>query len=176
MSLSDFLDSVGNKLKEKIENFKAISIFVRERSKFEGWLKIEVVDTLLDLGIPKERITPEENRTDIVFELEGKKVGMELKTINTNYIHELVKNKTRPITKNIEGILDDINKLKRNTEFHERVIVFVVFPLSEKNEKFWRKHIEKIKKHCKKLKEWEINFKMDFEEKVPGWLYIGELY
>jgi len=52
---------------------------------------------------------PEHERVDVCFD----NWGIELKTINTNVRYLGVKNKIRPITKNTEGVVEDIEKLQR---------------------------------------------------------------
>ena len=88
--------------------------------------------------------------------------AIELKTVNTNYRYENVENKTRPITMNIQGVIDDIEKLK-STNYINKAILFVVFPATH-NHKNWKTHLQKISKLLKDVKHKKFRFK----NKVPG--------
>ncbi|MEE9442688.1 MAG: hypothetical protein V3V99_08470 [candidate division Zixibacteria bacterium] len=151
---------IANAIIKKIKGNFGLSIFARERAKFEGWLKVEIIDSL---GVNFNSVVPEKNRIDVCFE----DWAIELKTINTNYGYENVKNKNRPITKNIEGILADIDKLKR-IKTKNKAVVFIVFPCTADNKK-WKNHLAKIKPDLRDLIETEFCFK----NKIPGVLYFG---
>jgi hypothetical protein len=71
----------------------------------------------------------------VIGELIFEDWAIELKTINTNIRYEKVKNKTRPITKDTQGIINDIEKL-RATEYSKKAVLFVAFPIRHDNE-YW---------------------------------------
>ncbi|USS40458.1 hypothetical protein NF865_09160 [Thermococcus aggregans] len=146
----------------KLENNIGVAVFCKERAKFEGWLKVELCESLLK-HFPTLIIIPEKDRIDITFD----DWAIELKTINTNYRYEDVKNKHRPITKNIQGILEDIEKL-RSTDYTNKAILFVVFPATH-NHKNWQMHLRKISGSLKDIRYREFKFK----NKVPGVIYFG---
>ena len=158
--LSNF---IFKKLRQKIENHKGLQIFIKERAKFEGWLKVELCDILSE---KYHDIVPEKNRTDIVFS----KYAIELKTINTNYRHKGVKNKIRPIAKNIQGIIDDINKLKKST-YENKIVLFIVFPIGKKDGKKWQIHLNKINCKLSNMRSQSINF----SKNIPGIIYLGTI-
>ena len=146
----------------KLENNKGVAIFAKERAKFEGWLKVELCGSLSKYF---PNVTPEKNRIDIAFD----NWAIELKTVNTNYRHENVKNKRRPITKNIQGVINDIEKLKF-TNYTNKAILFIVFPLTHNNEN-WQIHLIKISRLLKDIKHKEFKFKNN----VSGVIYFGLL-
>ena len=53
-----------------------------QRSKFEHWLKWELISTLFERGYKPRS---EDNRHDISFDYSGKRYYLELKTANTNW-------------------------------------------------------------------------------------------
>jgi hypothetical protein len=151
------LETILDDLKTKLENSKGIAVFVDNRAKFEGWLKVEIVDILCNKMNPKkitpeapdnnENITSEENKNyqhiDIVFD----DSALELKAVNTSYREESIENKTRPITDNVNQLVKDIKKLRElnRKDIKNKAILFVVFPLSENNiKKFEAKHLPKL--------------------------------
>ena len=163
MTATELLNITSEIIIDKIKNHKGLNEFVVERSKFEGWLKVEFVEALIKNGI---KAKPEIDRIDISFN----KTAIELKTINTNYRYNKIKNKTRPITKNIKSIKKDIKKLKDNKNFDNKFVVFIVFPL-ETEQKEWISHLTKIKNEL-----FELVFKeFKFNNGAPGVIYYGKI-
>ncbi len=163
MTATELLNITSEIIIDKIKNHKGLNEFVVERSKFEGWLKVEFVEALIKNGI---KAKPEIDRIDISFN----KTAIELKTINTNYRYNKIKNKTRPITINIKSIKNDIKKLKGNNNFDNKFVVFIVFPL-ETEQKEWISHLTKIKNEL-----FELVFKeFKFNNGAPGVIYYGKI-
>lgn len=146
----------------KLENNIGLAIFAKKRGKFEGWLKVELCESL---SKHFSTITPEKDRIDVTFD----DWAIELKTVNTNYRYENIENKTRPITMNIQGVIDDIEKLK-STNYINKAILFVVFPATH-NHKNWKTHLQKISKLLKDVKHKEFEFKNE----VPWVIYFGSI-
>ena len=70
-------------LEEALEpNIDVISLACKYRSKFEGWLKFEILRNLHKKGLV---VTPEGERFDILINYIGIKYAIELKTVNMNY-------------------------------------------------------------------------------------------
>jgi len=153
---------IFEEITQKIENNQGASIFAKERAKFEGWLKVELCE-----GLSKHfpSITPEKNRIDITFD----DWAIELKTVNTNYRYKNVENKTRPITKNVKRVIDDIQKLKL-TNYTNKAILFIVFPATHDHEN-WQVHLQKISALLKEIKFEEFKFK----DEIPGVIYFGSI-
>ncbi|BCS91062.1 MAG: hypothetical protein ARM1_0519 [Candidatus Micrarchaeota archaeon] len=57
-----------------------------------------------------------------------------------------MKNTSRPITKNLKDIINDIDKLRAANEFSRRSILFFIFPCNRENEA----------KNLAKLDNWKI--------------------
>jgi len=119
MTAQELLDLTAQEIIDKIQFNVGLNQFAIERSKFEAWFKVELIDTLVDKGFDAK---PEINRIDVSFQ----DTAIELKTINTSYKYENVKSKTRPITKNISGILKDVFDLKE-WGYTDRFVIFIVF-------------------------------------------------
>lgn len=132
-----------------MENHLGLANFVKVRSKFEGWLKVEICDILAEKF---DDVYPEKERIDISFD----NWLIELKTINTNYRFNEVDKKHRPISKNIEGVLEDIKKLKRMEG--NRGVIFIVFPVSLNNIE-WTCHIKKIEDELTLLRYTQFKFR-----------------
>jgi len=110
-------------------NKQLLLIPIRQKAKFEGWLKFELAHYLTqngvaDLGVESKR-EYNRSRTDLSFFWGGEPYGIELKTPNTNWQIGGVSSNGRPITKNIQSIVDDAMKL--NSE--NGIVAFVLFPV-----------------------------------------------
>jgi hypothetical protein len=127
-----------------------LSVFTKERAEFEGWVRVELCDALSKHFAD---VVPEKDRIDIT----SADWAIELKTINTNVRHANVKKKTRPITKNTQGVVDDIEKL-RYLECKNRFVCFVVFPILHED-KNWTIQLERIKSQLRRLEHVEFDFK-----------------
>ncbi|MDH5447499.1 MAG: hypothetical protein OEX01_00625 [Candidatus Bathyarchaeota archaeon] len=160
MEFAELSKLIFGELKPKLENHQGLSIFAAERAKFEGWLKVELCDSL---SKHFKDVIPEQNRIDITFE----NWAIELKTINTNIRFPNVKNKHRPITRNTQGVVKDIEKL-RTTEYTNKSTLFIVFPVRHRN-KDWQVQLRRITNKLVKIEHLEFNFK----DKIPGTIYFG---
>ncbi len=160
MKFKGLSEIIFKEMKSKLENNKGLSIFAKERAKFEGWLKVELCDILSKYF---KSIAPEIDRIDITFE----NWAIELKTVNTNIRYKNVKNKNRPITKNIKGVIDDIENLK-STNYPNKAILFIVFPIVHDN-KNWQIQLQKISSLLKDIGYSQFKFK----DNIPGVLYFG---
>ena len=162
MTAEQLLNITANDLINKISSNIGLNQFIIERAKFEGWLKVELIDTLLKTNI---LAWPEIDRIDIVFQ----DTAIELKTINTNYRFLGIKNKNRPISTNIKSIIKDIINLK-NKSIKNKFVIFIVFPLKLSTKK-WEKHIKKIENELSELTYKEFKF----NNNVPAIIYYGKI-
>ena len=82
-----------------IRNHGAVALFVRNRAKFEGWMKVELCKVLDERGwevSPEEPIPGSSQRVD----LKAGKWWLELKTLSTNYLAVgAYRESSRPITR-----------------------------------------------------------------------------
>lgn len=132
-------DEMVSILNDSTWNEPILTIHVPQRAKFERYLQ-----AVLSLRLKKRF-----GDTEIEYPLAGKHADIyanetyiELKTPNTSYRFSDIVNKTRPITKNVQSIIDDINKL-RTLKIKEGVVAFVMFPIHP-DKADYMKHINKI--------------------------------
>ena len=125
------------------ENSSLLKIPVRQKAKFEGWLKFELAHWLENQGASyvevESKVDYRRDRTDITFYHNNEPCSVELKTPNTNWKITGVTNNVRPITKNIQSIIDDAEKL--NSTFG--VVAFVLFPIPF-NDNRWEEYLNRI--------------------------------
>lgn len=125
------------------ENEKLVFIAIKQRAKFEGWLKFEIACRLFDSYCDVEVEYPYPNNKNRYADIYANGNLIELKTPNTNYNAEQCKSCTRPITKNISSIIEDINKLRNAGGNCEKYIAFVLFPIDSDGK--YSEYIERIK-------------------------------
>ncbi|MDP2856421.1 MAG: hypothetical protein Q8P50_00360 [Bacillota bacterium] len=125
-----------------------VSIALRQRAKFEGWLKFALAAHAEQNGATNVEVEAQlsesgqtRSRSDISFRWNGARYDVELKTPNTNWRMPGVDEKTRPITKNISCIVDDARKLASGDG--EPLVAFVIFPVPPGDQR-WRECLERI--------------------------------
>ncbi|MEZ7528280.1 hypothetical protein [Cloacibacterium normanense] len=130
-----------------IENNDIISIAIKNRNKFEGWLKFELANKLAKIAFDVTVETQYANRRDrydlSFFDDKYNFYPIELKTPNTNWDIIGIKKCTKPITNNIKSIIADTKKLNSNFG----LVAFVLFPIPT-NDNNWTEYFYRIKKEC----------------------------
>ena len=120
-----------------------IKIPLRQKAKFEGWLKFELALKLQQIGMNSVQVETkakyERSRTDITFWDKYEYYRIELKTPNTNWKINGIAKTSRPITKNINSIIE--NAVKLNSE--DGIVAFVLFPIPL-DDNSWVKYIDRI--------------------------------
>jgi len=125
-----------------------MAIALRQRAKFEGWLKFSLAshaelkgatDVVVEAPISATGIT--RARSDISFRWDSVRYDVELKTPNTNWRMPGVAAMTRPITKNFNSIIEDARKA--NSQECQPLIAFVIFPVPRGNTR-WLKYLNRI--------------------------------
>ena len=111
-----------------------LRVALRQRAKFEGWLKVELAHALETKGASvalEFGIQGTSYRADVRADFhEAGRVIMMLKTINTNFRFRSVMPRHRPITRNISGIIEDLTKLRSSTSPDARLAIFPIFPVA----------------------------------------------
>ncbi|WP_028526004.1 hypothetical protein [Runella limosa] len=162
MTTQELFDLTADDIVTRIQTSVGLTKFAHRRAKFEGWLKVELIDILVRSG---QNALPEIERIDVSFDT----VGIELKTVNTNIRYPNVINTTRPITKNINGVNEDIENL-RGTNFIDKFVVFIVFPITHDNLN-WQVHLGHITNGLENYLYRQFNF----GDNIPGVIYYGQV-
>ena len=130
-------------------NESVVAVALRQRAKFEGWLKFELAAHAGDAGataVQVETSSPDDQsssrgRSDLSFVFDGVRYDLELKTPNCNWRLPGVDACTRPITKNIADIVSDGRKLAGVSD--HGLVAFVLFPLPVGDAR-WEAYLERI--------------------------------
>lgn len=147
MHFDELAHLLFSKLRDRLQQ-NSVEVFVSNRARFEGWLKVEVAGILAGRGC---RVIPEKDTIDIT--VDG--WALELKTCATNYGYPGVADKeARDITRSIDGIISDAKSLQEKDRVNGAVL-FVAFPLEHKNRK-WQKHLSKILANVRKITHLQI--------------------
>ena len=130
-----------------LRNERVIRIAVRQRAKFEGWLKFELAAIAEENGAESVKVessirnAESAQRADISFTYLGVDYDIELKTPNTNWRTPGVANAHSPITINIAGIVKDGKKLRASSR--NAIVTFVMFPIPPSHDQ-WKSYIARI--------------------------------
>lgn len=135
------LEQIVNLLRD---NKILLRIAIRQRAKFEGWLKFELAQRIEKLGFNEvgleTKLERKRARPDISFIKDFDFYQIELKTCNTSWNIDGIPKKGKPISSNIDGIISDAKKLNSNYG----IVAFVMFPIPTKDIR-WKVYIERIK-------------------------------
>lgn len=121
-----------------------MSIALRQRAKFEGWLKFELAAHAEMSGannVVVEAALPDGGRSDLSFDWDGAHYDVELKTPNTNWHMPGVAKMTRPITKNFSSIVTDARKATAGNR--RPLVAFVIFPVPCGDDR-WHQYFERV--------------------------------
>lgn len=121
-----------------------LAVAVRQRAKFEGWLKFELALYAQQHGataVEVETASESGARSDLSFLYDGQRYDVELKTSNTNWRMNGVVACTRPITKNISSIIIDGKKLRRCPG--QGIVAFCLFPIANGDSR-WTAYLNRI--------------------------------
>jgi len=123
-----------------------LALALVQRSKFEGWLKMELAAMAMKEGVKALQLEvpilgSSGDRADIGFEYKGNKYILELKTPNTNWRLNGVENRMRPITKNIKSVVEDTKKLEGSPVYG--IVAFALFPIPVDDIR-WKTYVERI--------------------------------
>lgn len=122
---------------------RLLQIVLRQRAKFEGWLKFELACYLDQIGMTSVEVESQSSfgrdRADIAFFNDGNPYRLELKTPNTNWTIPGVNSSERPITNNVQSIVDDAFKL--NSQYG--IVAFVLFPVPVDDSR-WEVYLKRI--------------------------------
>lgn len=126
-----------------------VALAVRQRAKFEGWLKFELGFCAEREGAGPVRVEESSGKrgfskrgfSDVCFRSGKTLYYVELKTSNTNYRVPGVVKKSRPITINIASIVKDAKKLRHCSG--RGIVAFVLFPI-RKGDSRWMRYLQRI--------------------------------
>jgi hypothetical protein len=122
-----------------------VKVAIRQRAKFEGWLKFELACYIEQIGDHVVQIETSDSgeigRSDITFYVDSERYDLELKTPNTNWRVPGVANINRPITQNMAEIVKDASKLQGCSG--HGLVAFVLFPVP-RNDYRWHGYLDRI--------------------------------
>jgi hypothetical protein len=128
------------------DNKSLLRIPLRQRAKFEDWLKFELAHYLEQKGMRSVEVESKGSswtggRTDITFFQDEEPYSLELKTANTSWKIKGVNSGGRPITQNIQSIIKDAEKL----DSKNGIVAFVLFPIPIGDMR-WISYLDRISK------------------------------
>jgi len=130
-------------------NESLVAIALRQRAKFEGWLKFELAARASQAGATDLQVeapppggpSSKRGRSDVSFVFDLVRYDLELKTPNCNWRMPGVVTCTRPVTKNIAEIISDGKKLAAYSD--HGLVAFALFPIPLGDGR-WQPYVEGI--------------------------------
>ena len=107
-----------------------LSLHLPKRAKFERYLQTVLAYKLQSRYPDTEIEKPYPNNKSKRADIFANNTYIEMKTPNTRFKVEGVEAKNKPIAKNINGIINDIEKLK-TSGVNNGVVAFVLFPIDD---------------------------------------------
>lgn len=146
------LNLLGTCLDELLRR-SVLQVALRQRAKFEGWLKVELAHALEQRGVRAEleaSVGGTSHRADIKIRSPGgEQFLIVLKTVNTNFRFPGVVERTRPITKNISGVIEDATKVRAASPLITGLLVFPVFPVASDE----GHRVRQLAEHVKRIEQ-----------------------
>lgn len=140
---------------EELLKRPVLGVALRQRAKFEGWLKVELAYALEQRGatVMLEAEAPgvrgAKARADIQADFPGGRMFIMLKTNNANFRFPGIMPRSRPVTKNFAKTAEDIDKLRPATGVSSAFVVFTFFPVASSAEK----RVDQVRLHLTRLLE-----------------------
>lgn len=132
----------------------ALGVALRQRAKFEGWLKIELAHALEQRGarVLLEAEVPGTSgpkyRADIQADFPGMgPMLIMLKTNNANFRFTGLEPRGRPVTRNFAKTAEDVDKLRPAAGVSSTFVVFPFFPVASSAEE----RAEQVRPHLERL-------------------------
>lgn len=134
---------IGDVLRARPE---VLAIAMRQRAKFEGWLKFELaahaeLQGAIEVQVEASADDSSNSRADLTFIYADERYDVELKTCNTNWRMRGILDKTRPITKNVASVIKDARKLRHCSG--RGVVAACIFPV-EVGDMRWVNYLSRI--------------------------------
>jgi hypothetical protein len=133
-------------IRTKIEDIirshsSAVWIAIRQRARFEAWLKIELAAALEEnprVECQLEAPFGDGRRCDLLVDHDFTKLYIELKAICSNWSVPGVEKKSAALTQSIAGFIADVERLRCAKGHGICIAAFVEFPIPEEDERWMR--------------------------------------
>jgi len=166
---TEVIQSLMNEVSDILSSRRELVwVAVRQRAKFEGWLKFELVHALekaqsySNIRVEEPYLIGSNKKADVAFTFHGRKCFLQLKTCNTNWRVGDVEIRTRPITRNIKGVIDDIEEMRKIKEPELGIALMVLFPVNI------NKSLDEIANDIRRIKNGEMLLKAcSLSDKIP---------
>jgi hypothetical protein len=125
------------------ENTQLLRIPIRQRAKFEGWLKFQLAHHLEIRGMAHVEVESRSGfgryRNDVTFFSGGEPYSVELKTPTANWQLGGVSLARRHLTEGIQAVIEDAEKLNSPSG----IVAFVLFPVPVGDDR-WQAYLYRI--------------------------------
>jgi|GEM_PF-1153594 len=166
MEFEDLRAHVGNELKRRFWEHKAMPALSRGRVRMDGWLKVELTAILAEKGEAEPAFKLPKGRAAVRF---GDWL-VEVASLPTDYAFENTKASSGNLAEDVKDLRKLIKRLRKGRGRRQAALFFVVFPFGDQNEAAWAPHKVRIERS---LGGSLIEDRFSFQSGVTGRLYSG---
>jgi len=167
------LEKIVKRVISKMENSIGVAVFGYERAQFENWFQVELSGAIKEEINSIELVPEKKSNLRKYLDITFSDWAIQLKFLVACYVKRNFNFKIR--NKNsaddIGPVIRDMQILNNASDYPNKAIIFVIFPLNEKTKEKWenRQTFKEFRKPIFKYST-EIGFKL--ENGITGYVYI----
>ncbi|MCX5794624.1 MAG: hypothetical protein NTY77_03905 [Elusimicrobia bacterium] len=166
MEFDELRTHVGNELKRRFWEHKAMPGLSRGRVRIDGWLKVELTAILAEKGEVEPAFRLPKGRAAV-------RAGdwlVEAASLPTDYAFADTKAASGDLAEDVKDLRKLIKRLRKGRGKRRAALFFAVYPFGDLNEAAWAPHRTRIEKS---LGGALIEDRFSFQSGVTGRLYAG---
>ncbi|MDD5629809.1 MAG: hypothetical protein PHU21_12135 [Elusimicrobia bacterium] len=166
MEFDELRTSVGNELKRRFWEHKAMPGLSRGRVRMDGWLKVELTAILAEKGEVEPAFRLPKGRAAVRFA----DWLVEAASLPTDFAFENTKAGPESLADDVKDLRKLIKRLRKGRGRRRAALFFAVYPFGDLHEKDWAAHRARIEKT---LGGPLVEDRFSFQSGVTGRLYAG---
>jgi hypothetical protein len=166
MEFDELRTHVGNELKRRFWEHKAMPALSRGRVRMDGWLKVELTAILAEKGETEPAFKLPKGRAAVRFE----DWLVDVASLPTAYAFENTKACSSDLAEDVKDLRKLIKRLRKGRGRRQVAVFFAVYPFADLHEKDWAAHKLRIERS---LGGPLVEDRFSFQSGVSGRLYAG---
>jgi hypothetical protein len=166
MEFEELRTRVGNELKRRFWEHKAMPALSRGRVRMDGWLKVELTGILAEMGEAEPAFKLPKGRAAV-------RAGdwlVEVASLPTDFAFANTKAGPGSLADDVKDLRKLIKRLRKGRGRHRAAVFFAVYPFGDLHEKDWAAHRARIDKALGGVL---MEDRFSFQSGVTGRLYAG---
>ena len=166
MEFEELRTFVGNELKRRFWEHKAMAALSRGRVRMDGWLKVELTAILAQIGEAEPAFKLPKGRAAVRF---GDWL-VEVASLPTAFVCEGTKAASGDLAEDVKDLRKLIKRLRKGRGRYRAAVFFAVYPFGDMDEAAWASHKVRIERS---LGGPLVEDRFSFQGGVTGRLYAG---